>query len=565
MTRKRYNVRLRLAATVVAAVLSLSGCTFQEMDRMSRKAQASGDIAREHVSEQMRSSQGALVWTDKPWVNLKPVPTVSRDTPLENFPDCQITLARDGLTLPEIGERITALCGVRVIFSPDALAVGQSSGTTRALNGPLPTPDNNGRIPLDQLGGAVDRAGVTATPLVLSGLRWQGKLSGLLDMIAARTGLTPRMDNGAILFSLLETRTFQFTFLNTNITSNASVTSGSTSSMGTSGGTTNSSVSGDSSSSQQTTVDQSRNVYDDMKKTLETMLTPQKGRFWLSASTGTLTVTDNRESDYVNTDMVLNRDRLLSVMQFMLDEVALNPDLREKCRQAERILTFWIRGLDALAEASYDMAILPRTVSECSGRVDRLLPGDPQALLALPDDAFLCLTGQGDLMSGEQFPRELLEATLPYWTRFMAWTARELYQTEDRCLVQLGRLFRRLIVEPRKVRSFNLSFGRIELHMSGRDINECQYLYAYDDASLEDYLEEIMAGNLTPVRFEARVLYHNDSELNVFTRDTDVIDVEHPHVSDWQTVVSEALDWIRQERASLNKITTLRPTLKLAA
>lgn len=62
--------------------------------------------------------------------------------------------------------------------------------------------------------------------------------------------------------------------------------------MGTSGGTTNSSVSGDSSSSQQTTVDQSRNVYDDMKKTLETMLTPQKGRFWLSASTGTLTVTD---------------------------------------------------------------------------------------------------------------------------------------------------------------------------------------------------------------------------------------------------------------------------------
>lgn len=113
---------------------------------------------------------------------------------------------------------------------------------------------------------------------------------------------------------------------------------------------------------------------------------------------------DDRESDYVNTDMVLNRDRLLSVMQFMLDEVALNPDLREKCRQAERILTFWIRGLDALAEASYDMAILPRTVSECSGRVDRLLPGDPQALLALPDDAFLRLTGQGDLMSLQAVP-----------------------------------------------------------------------------------------------------------------------------------------------------------------
>lgn len=292
MTRKRYNVRLRLAATAVAAVISLSACTFQEMDRMSRKAQASGDIARGHVSEQMRSAQGSLVWTDKPWVNLKPVPTVSRDIQKAPFPDCQITLARDGLTLPEIGERITALCGIRVIFSPDALAAGQSESTTRALNGPLPVPDDNGRIPLDQLGGG-EATRVASAPQVLNGLRWQGKLSGLLDMIAARTGLTPRMNNGAILFSLLETRTFQFTFLNTNITSNASVTSGSTSSMGTSGGsTTSSSVSGDSSSSQQTTVDQSRNVYEDMKKTLETMLTPQKGRFWLSASTGTLTVTD---------------------------------------------------------------------------------------------------------------------------------------------------------------------------------------------------------------------------------------------------------------------------------
>jgi len=274
---------------------------------------------------------------------------------------------------------------------------------------------------------------------------------------------------------------------------------------------------------------------------------------------------DDRESDYVNTDMVLSRDRLLSVMQFMLDDVSLNPALREKCRQAERILTLWIRGLDVLAMASEDMSILPRTISECSGRVDRLLPGDPQALLALPDEAFLRLTAQCHLMSGEQFSREHLAAALPYWTRFMAWVARELYQTEDLCLVQLGRLFRRLSVEPRKVRSFNLAFGRIEVHMSGRDIDKCEYLYAYDDASLEDYLEEIMAGNLTPVRFEARVIYRNDSELNVFTRDTDVIDAVNPHVSDWRDVVSGALDWIRQERTSLVELPLSRPVLKLAA
>lgn len=117
--------------------------------------------------------------------------------------------------------------------------------------------------------------------------------------------------------------------------------------------------------------------------------------------------------------MVLNRDRLLSVMRFMLDDIALNPERREKCRQAERILTLWIRGLDALAMASEDMSILPRTISECSGRVDRLLPGDPVALLALPDEAFLRLTAQCHLMSGEQFPGNCLK--LHYRTGHVLW------------------------------------------------------------------------------------------------------------------------------------------------
>ncbi|MBJ8676839.1 hypothetical protein I5375_13225 [Citrobacter freundii] len=100
----------------------------------------------------------------------------------------------------------------------------------------------------------------------------------------------------------------------------------------------------------------------------------------------------------------------------------------------------------------------------------------------------------------------------------------------------------------------------------GLSVNTEEIFYQVDDRE-SDYVNTDMVLNrdLTAVRFEARVLYHNDSELNVFTRDTDVIDAEQPHVSDWQSVVSEALDWIRQERASLNKITTLRPALKLAA
>ncbi|EBB1561710.1 hypothetical protein AB2475_16065 [Salmonella enterica] len=275
---------------------------------------------------------------------------------------------------------------------------------------------------------------------------------------------------------------------------------------------------------------------------------------------------DDRDTDYVNTDMVLHRDRLLAVMQFLLDEVTeQNPQQGEKCRHAEQVLTLWIRGLDALAQSMNDMAILPRTVSEFSGRVDRLLPGDPHALLSLPDEAFLRLTAQGHLMSGEQMSRQNLEATLPYWDRFVTRISARLAAACDYCLLQLSRLYRNLNTEPRQLRCFTLPFGRLELHMQPRDMSDCEHIMEYDDASVADYLEEVMAGRLTPVRMEARVIYRNDAEVCVFRHSADVIDVHHPHVSDWREPVTEALDWIRRERTSLVQSVPRRPVLKLAA
>ncbi|EDB3337182.1 hypothetical protein F9V99_20205 [Salmonella enterica subsp. enterica serovar Typhimurium] len=275
---------------------------------------------------------------------------------------------------------------------------------------------------------------------------------------------------------------------------------------------------------------------------------------------------DDRDTDYVNTDMVLHRDRLLAVMQFLLDEVTeQNPQQREKCRHAEQVLTLWIRGLDALAQSMNDMTILPRTVSEFSGRVDRLLPGDPHALLSLPDEAFLRLTAQGHLMSGEQMSRQNLEATLPYWDRFVTRISARLAAACDYCLLQLSRLYRNLNTEPRQLRCFTLPFGRLELYMQPRDMSDCEHIMEYDDASVADYLEEVMAGRLTPVSMEARVIYRNDAEVCVFRHSADVIDVHHPHVSDWREPVTEALDWIRRERTSLVQSVPRRPVLKLAA
>lgn len=319
---KKNRIRALTVIIVTALSVALAGCS--EMDNMSRTIRADADIAQQHLDSQKRH-QDPLVWTDKQWVNLKPIAQATSSPQKAGLPACNITVgSRDGLTLSEISGLITRICGVRVILSPEVMAAGHgvgSAGVTRRTSGPLPVPDDSGRIPLDQLGVAGGGQQTALAPATLNGLRWQGPLGGLLDNITARTGLSWRTDHGAVVFYLTETRTFQFAFLNTRVNSNASVSSGSTSSMGTSGGSGggDNSVSGDSSSSQKTTTLQDRDAYEDIRKTMETILTPEKGRYWLSESTGVLTVTDTPQvletvSHYVDEqNREMNRQVQLSV------------------------------------------------------------------------------------------------------------------------------------------------------------------------------------------------------------------------------------------------------------
>lgn len=319
---KKNRIRALTVIIVTALSVALAGCS--EMDNMSRTIRADADIAQQHLDSQKRH-QDPLVWTDKQWVNLKPIAQATPSPQKAGLPACNITVgSRDGLTLSEISGLITRICGVRVILSPEVMAAGHgvgSAGVTRRTSGPLPVPDDSGRIPLDQLGVAGGGQQTALAPATLNGLRWQGPLGGLLDNITARTGFSWRTDHGAVVFYLTETKTFQFAFLNTRVSSNASVSSGSTSSMGTSGGSGggDNSVSGDSSSSQKTTTLQDRDAYEDIRKTMETILTPEKGRYWLSESTGVLAVTDTPQvletvSHYVDEqNREMNRQVQLSV------------------------------------------------------------------------------------------------------------------------------------------------------------------------------------------------------------------------------------------------------------
>lgn len=289
----------RTAASMVAisvAAALLSGCTFSEINKMQKKAQSDAEVARIQAVQPRSQHPQPLTWSDQQWINPRPIPVTVREKN-KRAPACNITQAKSEIQLQELAQRITTLCGTPVIFTPDALNVGQSTvsaGVTRQISGSLPLPDSSGRTPLNSLGSTMPTtapAAVSSQPVNLTGLMWQGELTGLLDLIASRSGLNWRMDNGTIVFYLMETRTYSLAMLNTKMSSTSSVSSGTTSTMGATGGQSNS-ASGESTTSQSTTTGQDYDLYADMRKSIEAMLTPEKGRYWLSSSSSSLIVTD---------------------------------------------------------------------------------------------------------------------------------------------------------------------------------------------------------------------------------------------------------------------------------
>lgn len=299
----------------------LAGCTFSEINKMQTKAQSDATVAHAQAQLPRTQHQQPLTWTDRQWINPSPIPVAVRERNRQ-APSCNITQAKKNITLQELAQRITALCGTPVIFTPDAIDISQSSvstGVTRQMSGSLPPPDDSGRTPLASLGGVTSPAtGGTSQPLNLTGLMWQGDLGGLLDLMASRSGLYWRMDNGTIVFYLMETRTYSLAMLNTKTSSTSSVSSGTTSSMGATSGTDNS-ASGESTTSQSTTTGQEYDLYADLRKAVESMLTPNKGRYWLSSSSSSLIVTDTPSvqaavARYVNEqNLIMNRQVALNV------------------------------------------------------------------------------------------------------------------------------------------------------------------------------------------------------------------------------------------------------------
>jgi type IVB pilus formation R64 PilN family outer membrane protein len=311
-------------ASAIALSLLLSGCS--SMNRINQTmAQSDSDYgtAKGHLGQ--LSSGSPVQDLTSQWIN--PVPLNSPSQTQAQLPGCALTLTRPGdVSLAEISAFITRTCKLPVVVTPDAqAAMTTGQGKTEKIQGSIPAPDASGLVPLNAIGGGApvtrDAGSMGNT---LRGVYWQGSLSGLLDNVTTRLGLSWRYEQGRISIFYVNTKTFPVMFMDSKTAFSSKVVSGTTTSSGTSGGSSGGGMSGDVNTSQTTTMEMASGLYNDLQNTIKAMLTPGTGRLFLAA--GMLTVTDTpRVLDAVghyidDRNMELNRQVVLNVKVFSVEK-----------------------------------------------------------------------------------------------------------------------------------------------------------------------------------------------------------------------------------------------------
>jgi len=355
---------LRLSA--LAAALLLASCSVQRVDESAQRAENDAAMVSQYAAllrnQQQQPKRETVVFSDKPWVSTQPV-VAKRGMP--SALDCELSYRPSGsVGITEIAQYITSQCGIAVLVSPDALNPNAGAASAQAAStGPAPI----GNPSPDSLAGLLP-AGVITNPATMgaagtptgsayratdftsmgassqvSGLKYSGKASGLLDEVTARLGLGWRYSpvERAVRISYFETRVFDVWSFGDKQVIASTVKSGMATAAGTSGSnsggsSTNSGVTGDAGSNQSTTVTLESSILQDIQNNVKAMLSvAPAGRMYLAPSTGTLTVTDRPEvisriEAYLNnTNRAITQQVLFNVKVFEVtltdtDQLGLN-------------------------------------------------------------------------------------------------------------------------------------------------------------------------------------------------------------------------------------------------
>jgi len=304
---KLMKLKLHLVQLAVVIPAVLAGCSsLQRIDATVTRAQQSADQARADLAKAATTPEArpSVLFTKDVWVNTRPIPLVKKEGHTVLDEPTTFYSPTGQMDLMEFAKWVTDKSGLPVRITPDAqamLAGTLSGGESEDAKAIQSRPQNTfPRMP--NQGGNAQVASTSINNIDVT--KWVNKpLRGLLDVVTVRLGLSWRKDDRGITLYYLDTQTFPFWGMASTTSTESVVSSGSSSTSGTSTAGTASSSSSTSSSSNGGTATSTQNtsvttkiaIDQDVEKSVKVMLTPKVGHMAMSASTGSITVTDTPE------------------------------------------------------------------------------------------------------------------------------------------------------------------------------------------------------------------------------------------------------------------------------
>lgn len=333
-------LRKSMLAVLIFSTL-LQGCALERINDVQRSAGNTADEASSLI-RQAAENRPVVQFQNSQYVSPVPLPVAKYDAPREVV-NCNMPYrAIKPQDIWQFSQDIATVCHVRTRVTPDAAAMlggrGAESGspTQRLTSVPSPVLPTAGDMrPLDSFGtgtasGAA--AGSPGTSRTFSDVTYTGNLGGLLDIVTARLGISWKYEDGMVTFFYLQTARFDIEPSDAKYALNGSVVSGVSNSSSSNGGTGSSSsgsnsggVSGESGTSLKSDVSMGNNLYDDLKSTAESMLTPGVGRLDMNKTTGTVVITDvpevvRRVGEYLTSEnKALSRQVSLKVVIYTVN------------------------------------------------------------------------------------------------------------------------------------------------------------------------------------------------------------------------------------------------------
>jgi len=245
-------MRQKLIVLIITAIF-LGGCSTTKQSNALRQHTADKIAAAEENASQPTP---VISKTHLPYLIGEQVQVAPNPSPILNR---QVTYhSTKAVSLTDIAAWIRQETGLVV----DTIEAQSGSSQANAPSGPVPTSTVMPPLPA-AMGGITDQTNIASTRLSLD---YEGPLSGLLDVVANKSGMWWKMSNGRLVFYACETKTFYLPAIARSSTGNSQI-SASTGSSSSSGNSSGSSSSGGATSTSTYTVD----VWADLEKTAKTI------------------------------------------------------------------------------------------------------------------------------------------------------------------------------------------------------------------------------------------------------------------------------------------------------